>query len=131
MRYNYAQLLTVAHIQANNHPVTFMYEQPGEEVLTPHKLLLDLSNKNIALWFLGALDDGGEIWKWFLICMMLSRVFIIAARHCLTKVSASFTSRKLKGRDSQVQAFFLYPKPLKLTTLCKKHVWVFVTSFKK
>ena len=78
--------------------------------------------KHIILWFLGALDGSGEIWKQILICVMLSRVYVIGTRNHLTKVNASSTnSGRVKGRDRQLQVFF-FILSLKLTTLCKNHV---------
>ena len=44
MRFNYKPLLILlAHVQAviNNHPLTFIYEEPGDEILTPHHLLYE------------------------------------------------------------------------------------------
>ena len=44
-------------------------------------------------WFLGARDGGGGIWRRFLICVMLSRVYVIGTRNCLTEINASSTSK--------------------------------------
>ena len=87
--------------------------------------------KYIVLWLLGALDGRGEIRKRILICVMLSRVYVIETRNRLTKYNTSSTnSGRVKGRDSQFQVF-CFILSLKQTTLCKDNVWAFTIRFLK
>ena len=71
----------------------------------------------VRMWlvcFLGALGGGGgEIWRQFLICVMLSKVYFIEKLLVQQPII-----RRVKGRGSHFLAF-KFIRSLKLTILCK------------
>ena len=46
------------------------------------------------IWFLGSLDGSGKIWKRFLICVMLSNIYVIGTKIRLTEVNTSLTDSR-------------------------------------